>query len=130
MRNNITLFESRYTDAQVKDAVHHVGLDNVLNRFAYGLDEILGQSGNTLSGGERQRIALARMELLNTPFIILDESFANLDTQSTKRILSDLTNQREKTVIYIGHQLPEEITVLFDEVIEIRDKQLVSKGCL
>lgn len=130
LRNNITLFESRYTDAQVKDAVHHVGLDNVLNRFAHGLDEILGQSGNTLSGGERQRIALARMELLNTPFIILDESFANLDTQSTKRILSDLTNQREKTVIYIGHQLPEEITVLFDEVIEIRDKQLVSKGCL
>lgn len=130
LRNNITLFESRYTDAQVQDAIHHVGLDNVLNRFAHGLDEVLGQSGNTLSGGERQRIALARMELLNTPFIILDESFANLDTQSTKRILSDLTKQREKTVIYIGHQLPEEITSLFDEVIEIRDKQLVSMAGL
>ena len=130
LRNNITLFERRYTDAQVKDAVHHVGLDNVLNRFAHGLDEILGQSGNTLSGGERQRIALARMELLNTPFIILDESFANLDIQSTKRILSDLTKQSEKTVIYIGHQLPEEITSLFDEIVEIRDKQLVPKGYL
>lgn len=107
-----------------------MGLDNVLNRFVHGLDEILGQSGNTLSGGERQRIALARMELLNTPFIILDESFANLDIQSTKRILSDLTNQSEKTVIYIGHQLPEEITSLFDEVIEIRDKQLISTAGL
>ena len=130
LRNNITLFESLYTDEQVKAAIRHVGLDKVLQRFEHGLDEILTQSGNTLSGGERQRIALARMELLNTPFIILDESFANLDIQSTQRILSGLTKIKEKTVIYIGHQLPEEITSLFDEIVEIRDKKLVAKGCL
>lgn len=130
LRNNITLFESRYTDEQVTAAICHVGLDKVLQRFEHGLDEILTQSGNTLSGGERQRIALARMELLNTPFIILDESFANLDIQSTQRILSGLTKIKEKTVIYIGHQLPEEITTLFDEIVEIRDKKLVAKGCL
>ena len=130
LRNNITLFESRYTDEQVKAAIRHVGLDNVLQRFEHGLDEVLTQSGNTLSGGERQRIALARMELLNTPFIILDESFANLDIQSTQRILSDLTGTKGKTVIYIGHQLSEEITSLFDEIVEIRDKKLVTKGGL
>ena len=130
LRNNITLFESRYTDEQVKAAIRHVGLDNVLQRFEHGLDEVLTQSGNTLSGGERQRIALARMELLNTPFIILDESFANLDIQSTQRILSDLTRTKGKTVIYIGHQLSEEITSLFDEIVEIRDKKLVTKGGL
>ena len=107
-----------------------MGLDNVLQRFEHGLDEVLTQSGNTLSGGERQRIALARMELLNTPFIILDESFANLDIQSTQRILSDLTGTKGKTVIYIGHQLSEEITSLFDEIVEIRDKKLVTKGVL
>lgn len=128
LRNNITLFESRYTDEQVRNAVHHVGLDPVLDRLDHGLNEILGQSGNTLSGGERQRIALARMELLDTPFVILDESFANLDIQSTKSILSDLTKKSEKAVIYIGHQLPDEIKSLFDEVVEVKDMQLVSQG--
>ncbi|MFP1498197.1 ATP-binding cassette domain-containing protein [Escherichia coli] len=45
-----------------------------------GYNAIVGERGNTLSGGQRQRIAIARVILLNTPFILLDEPGVGLDS--------------------------------------------------
>ena len=126
LRNNVTLFNSNYTDEQVYEALHRVGFDYVLKRLEHGLDEMLGQFGQNLSGGERQRIALARVELLDTPYIIFDESFANLDLHSVREILAPIVQDPEKTIIYIGHQLSEGIVSMFDVIVEIKNKQLSS----
>lgn len=124
LRNNVTLYSPGYSDQEILGALEASGFAPVLGRFARGLDERLGQSGQNLSGGEKQRIALARMFLFHTPVLILDESFANLDRRSMTELLGRITGSREQTVIYIGHNIPEDITALFDTVLEL------SEGCL
>ncbi len=96
----MALYSERYTDAEINAALEAAGFGAVLGRFDNGLDEHIGQSGQNLSGGEKQRIALARMFLIHTPLLILDESFSNLDRESMTEQLRRITANREETVIY------------------------------
>ena len=88
---------------------------------------VLNPRGDNLSGGEKQRIALARLQLLRAPFWILDESFANLDYDSKIEILEKIVQEKERTVLYISHQITPEIIKMFDEVIEVRDFKIRRK---
>lgn len=124
LRNNVTLFQDRYSDEQVLDALHRAGFDYVLQRYPQGLDQTLDQAGQNLSGGERQRIALARILLLGTPFVILDESFANLDSETAQELTRLMTSEPERTLLFIGHQLAPEINRYFDICLDIKDKKL------
>ncbi len=124
LRNNVTLYSEQYSDSEIRAALEKAGFSPVLDRFARGLDERIGQSGQNLSGGEKQRIALARMFLFHTPFLILDESFANLDRGSMTELLERITANKEETVLYIGHNIPKDIVGLFDTVLDIQDGRL------
>ena len=122
--NNVTLYSQKYSDLEVRGALEKAGFAPVLERFSGGLDERIGQAGQNLSGGEKQRIALARMFLFYTPFLILDESFANLDRESMTELLGRITSNRDNTVLYIGHNIPENIVKMFDTVLEIQNGRM------
>lgn len=121
LRNNVTLYSEQYSDSEIYAALEKAGFTTVLERFTSGLDERISQSGQNLSGGEKQRIALARMFLFHTPFLILDESFANLDQESMTELLGRVTSNQEGTVLYIGHNIPSDIVEMFDTVLEIQN---------
>lgn len=121
LRNNVTLYSEQYSDSEIYAALEKAGFTTVLERFTSGLDERISQSGQNLSGGEKQRIALARMFLFHTPFLILDESFANLDRESMTELLGRVTSNQEGTVLYIGHNIPSDIVEMFDTVLEIQN---------
>jgi len=61
-----------------------------------------------LSGGERQRCVFARALCQDTPVLLLDEAFSNMDINHTLKML-DLVKQavirRNKTVINVFHDL-------------------------
>ncbi len=65
-----------------------------------------------LSGGMKQRVSLSRV-LVNSPDILLmDEPFASLDAQtrsSMQKLLNQLWNSLEQTVLFITHDLDEAI---------------------
>lgn len=124
LRNNVTLYSQKYSDLEIRGALEKAGFAPVLERFSGGLDERIGQAGQNLSGGEKQRIALARMFLFHTPFLILDESFANLDRESMTELLGRITSNRDNTVLYIGHNIPENIVKMFDTVLEIQNGRM------
>ena len=74
-----------------------------------------------LSGGEFDRCILASIcginTMLQSPFLILDESLASLDTQNNTDILSFLKEfSKDKLILVCSH---EAIQGIFDTVIEL-----------
>lgn len=92
----------RERTARINEVLTQVGL----------LDRIDAQP-HELSGGEQQRICIARA-LLNKPRLMLaDEPTGNLDLESSKRVMTLLTDiQREGTTILMSTH-NREITELF-----------------
>lgn len=58
-----------------------------------------------LSGGQQQRVAIARAIALSPPIILADEPTGNLDSKSSKEIISMLNNLNDNgtTIILITH---------------------------
>jgi putative ABC transport system ATP-binding protein len=80
-----------------------------------------------MSGGEQQRVAIARA-LINNPLIILaDEPTGNLDTASSRTIMSLLLDQCKKgiTVIVVTHE--EDIAAFTQRTIYLRDGKIIEE---
>ena len=60
---------------------------------------------HTLSGGEQARVHLARILAAETPFVFLDEPVNGLDPACQSRVLTMLTEQKEKGIVLILHDL-------------------------
>lgn len=76
---------------------------------------------NELSGGQIQRVAIARA-LVNNPSIILaDEPTGNLDTRTSKEIMSliEEIHQQGNTVVLVTHE--EDIAAYAKRVVRLRD---------
>lgn len=73
---------------------------------AIGTEELLDRPLHTLSGGEKQRAVLTCIYLLDAKCILLDEPFANLDSDSVQelmRLLYRLCREQGKTIVAIDH---------------------------
>lgn len=63
---------------------------------------------NELSGGEQQRVAIARALVQHTPFLLMDEAFANLDINhaiSIMQLLTRINETQKKTIILVSHNI-------------------------
>ena len=100
----------------------HAYIEDLLKEL--GLWEKRKSYPNELSGGQQQRAALARA-LANKPAIILaDEPTGNLDSGSTKEIMSILKqlHREGRTVILITHD--NDIAAQARRVIRIKDGKI------
>lgn len=81
---------------------------------------------NELSGGQRQRVAIARA-LINNPSIILaDEPTGNLDSTTSRDIMTlfDALHEKENTIILVTHE--RDIASHAHRVIRLLDGQIAS----
>lgn len=94
-----------------------------------GLKDRLEALPNQLSGGQQQRVAIARA-LAGTPSIILaDEPTGNLDSKTSRDVLSLLKVTSEKfgqTIVMITHN--EEIAQMADRIIHIEDGCIIRRN--
>lgn len=79
-----------------------------------------------LSGGEKQRICLARALYSNKKWLFLDEAFSAIDKTNSDRIHNFILTDADLTVISIEHKLTAEIVCLYDKVLLIKDKKILS----
>jgi len=71
---------------------------------AIGVGHLLTQSFHAMSGGEKQKCALCCILAIGSQCIILDEAFANIDTESAKEIIA-LIQSLPLTVLAIDHNV-------------------------
>lgn len=90
-------------------------LDNAKSLFKrFNLVDKIHSFPSTLSGGERQKVALIRTLLPDAELLLLDEPFASLDFQSKMQIYEWLylyIKQKDKTVLFVSHDIEEAITM-------------------
>lgn len=86
-----------------------------------GLSHRMDHKPSEMSGGQQQRVAIARAIAAKPPVILADEPTGNLDTASSKEIITILKglHKEGRTVILITHD--NEIADQAKRVIRIRD---------
>lgn len=105
LRDNITLFDNRYTDENIMEAVHNLNLAQWFQKFNDGLDTILEMGEGSLSSGEAQLVTIIRLALRNPGLVLLDEITANLDAATEKRVSAAIAAIcKGRTVIAIAHK--------------------------
>ena len=126
VRENLKLANSHASDEQCWEALEKV---NLRGRFAdaEGLGTILGDRGVSLSGGQRQRLALARMLLMDSPILVLDEPTSAVDSHNEQLILDAIASAgADKTVIIVAHRLSTVTDA--DQILVIDDSQVQACG--
>ncbi len=90
-------------DLEEAEAVcRELGLGALLDRMPGGLLQVVGESGWDLSHGEKSRLFLARALLQRADVVVLDESFAALDSDNLERAVTCAT-RRAPALIVIAH---------------------------
>lgn len=127
LRNNIAYGLETPEEEQIKDAAHTADLLEQIEEFPNGLETFLGERGMTISGGQRQRSALARAIIIKPKILILDDAFANVDTQTEDTILNRLTEiMKDRTTILISHRIST--VKAADHIIVLNDGSIVETG--
>lgn len=75
-----------------------------LQQLPQGLDTQLGERGAGLSEGQLQRIALARAIYSGKRVLLLDEATSALDEETEARVLSNLRQLKDRTVVIVTHR--------------------------
>jgi len=80
-----------------------------------------------LSDGQLQRVFIARALVQDTPVIILDEPFANLDPTTQirlKQIIKKLTDDRNITVLISSHDLMH-VTEVCERIVVLEKGEII-----
>lgn len=113
---NIKWANEAISEEDAVNALETVGLSEL------SLNELIGETGRQLSGGEKQRIALARCIVKESPILIFDEPFSQIDAASEKIISEYILKQKNKISIIVSHKL--EMQNLADIIISFKDGEI------
>lgn len=98
--------------------LNDVGRRSLLGAFLFSGSDI-HKSVSVLSGGEKARLALFKLMLAETNFLILDEPTNHLD-RSTKELVQNALLQYGGTLLIVSHDR-HFLDALAERVLEIRD---------
>jgi ATP-binding cassette, subfamily B, bacterial len=127
MRDNIAFARPSASDEEVMEAVHRVGLTELVARLPEGVDTLVHERGVSLSSGERQLIALARAFLAAPRVLVLDEATSNLDLKSETKVEAGLDAVLEgRTAIIVAHRLSTAMRA--DRIAVVDDGQILELG--
>ncbi|NWL12323.1 ABC transporter ATP-binding protein [Paenarthrobacter nitroguajacolicus] len=103
--DNMRLACPNVTASEVLEALERAGLPLTGDRWAEGVDTVIGEQGMSLSGGERARFCLARALLIKPRILVLDETSASLDPASEQALVKTLgAIAGETTIITVSHR--------------------------
>ncbi|WP_317316021.1 thiol reductant ABC exporter subunit CydC [Peptostreptococcus russellii] len=122
--NNLRLGDDKLTYSKASEIIKMVGLEGKINSLEKGMDTIIDEGGKNLSGGEKQRMALARILVMNTPIILLDEPTVGLDPVTEHELLDTIFKVfKDKTIVWVTHHLQD--IEKMDRVLYLKDGKFI-----
>ena len=119
LRENLLLAKPNASDEELTAVLEQVGMTAFLQRQPEGLEKMLDSSGKLISGGERQRICIARLLLRDSPILVLDEPWSNLDNEAGKLLSHLLLQLRQScTLIVIAHH-SDNLRIDYDSTVNL-----------
>ena len=108
VRDQITLYDDRILDSQVRAVAELTGLKEAIERLEKGYDTYCAPE--LFSQGQWQLLSIARAAVAEPKILLLDEITANLDAETEKAVLSALKwVAKDRTVISISHRTSAEL---------------------
>lgn len=127
VRENLALADDAADRERLVEAARQAGLLDEIEGFPEGWETVVGERGLTLSGGQRQRAALSRALLANSPILILDDAFANVDAAKEVEILQALRDVlKTRTTLIIAHRLKAARDA--DWIVVLDEGRIVEQG--
>ena len=124
IHNNIA-GHSHLTNAQVREVVSAVGLEEDIEALPMKLRTVLPESGAGLSGGQKQRLLVARALAQKPSILLLDEATSMLDNRAQDAVRGTL-RRLNSTRILIAHRLSTVIDA--DRIYVMRDGRIIETG--
>jgi ABC-type multidrug transport system fused ATPase/permease subunit len=105
LRGNLLIAQPEASDQQMVQALERAQLKDFLARLPQGLDTVMDPRGIGASTGEKQRICIARLLLRESPIMILDEPWSNLDDRA-RTLLAEVINASKSsaTILILTHE--------------------------
>ena len=106
IQNNIGYGLDAPQPDNLQRVIGFAALEKDLGMFTGGQETLIGERGLTLSGGQKQRVAIARSLIMDSEFLLLDDSLSAVDAETERKILEGLQRERKgRTTIIISHRV-------------------------
>lgn len=126
IRENIA-FSDTVTDESLEKAIETAELRDFIDNLPDKLNTIVSERGSSLSGGQKQRIMLARALAVNPKVLLLDDFTARVDTNTEKKILSNIQkNYPGLTLISVTQKIAS--VEHYDQILLLTQGEIVARG--
>lgn len=121
VRDNITLCDPKVDEEKIIKAARAAEIYDYIVSLPEGFNTVLSERGAGLSEGQIQRISIARALLADAPVILLDEATSALDEATETKVLTNIKNMTDKTVIFITHR--NTTLKACDKIVRVENKK-------
>ncbi len=124
VRDNIAFLNESATDEEIMTAAETACALEFIQALPDGFDTPVGQNGFGISEGQAQRIAVARAILGGAPILLLDEATSALDESTEARLLENIAQMKNKTVLIVTHR--KKALDICNKQLRLKDGEILS----
>lgn len=109
-------------EARMQEACRIAEAEGFISALEQGYDTRLEERGAGLSEGQLQRLAIARAIYSDKPVLLLDEATSALDEQTEARVLENLKELKNRTVIIVTHR--KAALDICNRIVDVKDGRI------
>ncbi len=116
-------FGSEYSEDRMNKALSVSCCEEFISQIDEGTEYKIGEKGVGLSEGQLQRIAIARAIYSEKPVLLLDEATGALNEELEIRILENLKELNDRTVVLVTHH--KKTLSFFDQILKCKPEESI-----